>query len=54
MSEKTEAEQRDAAIEKAREAELKRQQDVVDAVAKAGKDELPKIGGPMANPGLGR
>lgn len=37
--------------EKARAAELARQQDVVDAVAKAHDDELTKLGGPELNPG---
>lgn len=46
--------ERDAAIAKARDAELKRQQAVTDAVAKAGAEELPKIGGPLLEPGLGR
>lgn len=46
MSEKAE--------ETAEQRELKRQQDVREAVAKAHKDELPKLGGPLKNPGLGR
>lgn len=37
----------DTEIEKARKAELKRQQDVRDAVDKANKDELPKLGGTL-------
>jgi hypothetical protein len=31
----------------AREVELQLQQDVRDAVAKANRDELPKLGGPI-------
>lgn len=53
-TEKTDAERRDEGTAKAREAELKRQADVVAAVAKANDDELPKLGGPIRNPGLGR
>ena len=45
---------RDAAIVAARDAELARQSAVVDAVAEAGASELPLLGGPMAEPGLGR
>lgn len=37
--------------ERAHNAELKRQQAVVEAVEKAHKDELPKLGGPDENPG---
>lgn len=37
----------------AREAEEKRQADIVAAVAKAHDQELPKLGGPLKNPGLG-
>lgn len=44
----------DDASEAARRAELKRQDDQREAVAKAGRDDLPKIGGPMKSPGLGR
>lgn len=44
----------DKASAKAREAELARQQDVVAAVAKAHADELPALGGPLLEPGLGR
>lgn len=51
---KREATGRDAAIERAHRAELERQADQAKAVAKANADELPKIGGPMKNPGLGR
>jgi hypothetical protein len=47
------AQGRDAAIQEAQEAELKRQKAVADAVAKANAEELPKLGGPMKNPGLG-
>ncbi|HET7031115.1 MAG TPA: hypothetical protein VFI34_11435 [Candidatus Limnocylindrales bacterium] len=53
-TEKTDAERRDEGTAKARDAELKRQADVVAAVAKANDDELPKLGGPIRNPGLGR
>jgi len=35
----------------ARDAELARQQAIVDAVAQAHADELPKLGGPNLNPG---
>ncbi len=38
----------------AERAELSRQADVVDAVAKANDEDLPKLGGPLRNPGLGR
>ena len=38
----------------AEDRELKRQQEVVDAVAKANDDELPNLGGPLKEPGLGR
>jgi hypothetical protein len=51
--EKTPAESRDEKTHKAREAELRRQERQVEAVAKA-HDELPKLGGPMLQPGLGR
>ncbi|HEV8282358.1 MAG TPA: hypothetical protein VGQ02_10885 [Candidatus Limnocylindrales bacterium] len=37
----------------AEDAELKRQEDVRKAVAKANEKELPKLGGPLKNPGLG-
>lgn len=37
----------------AEDAELERQADVVDAVAKANKSDLPKLGGALKNPGLG-
>jgi len=45
---------RDKLTDKARDAELERQDDVAEAVAKAGAKDLPKIGGPMLEPGLGR
>lgn len=48
------ASKRDAEIAAARDAELELQRAVVDAVAAANVDELPTIGGPMAEPGLGR
>lgn len=51
---KTAAELRDERTIQAREAEQKRQEAVVDAVAKANDEELPKLGGPLLNPGLGR
>jgi hypothetical protein len=35
----------------AEDAELKRQEDIRDAVAKAHDDELSKLGGPIPNPG---
>lgn len=54
MSDDKAEDSRDAAIARAREAELKRQEDVIAAVAKAGEKELPKLGGPLQNPGLGR
>ena len=38
----------------AEDAELARQQAIVDAVAMANEKELPKLGGPLENPGLGR
>lgn len=44
----------DRAIAAARDAELKRQADIEAAVAKAGADELPKLGGSLNDPGLGR
>lgn len=44
----------DARSREARDAELDRQQAVVDAVAKAHDDELPKLGGAILEPGLGR
>lgn len=53
-TEKTDAERRDEGTDKAREAELKRQAAVEAAVAKAHDEELPKLGGPLRNPGLGR
>ena len=46
--------ERDELTHKARDRELKRQQDVVDAVAKANDEQLPKLGGPLMNPALGR
>lgn len=54
MAEKTAAEERDERTARARDAELKRQENVEKAVDKAGSDELPKIGGPIMQPGLGR
>jgi len=45
---------RDAATASAREAELHRQATVKKAVAEANKSELPKLGGPLMEPGLGR
>lgn len=53
-TEKTAAEARDERTAKARDAELKRQENVEKAVAKAGTDELPELGGPLMQPGLGR
>lgn len=53
-TEKTDAERRDEGSAAARDAELKRQEAVVAAVAKANEVELPKLGGPLKNPGLGR
>jgi hypothetical protein len=44
----------DAAIAKAQDAELARQAGVEAAVAKANATELPKLGGPLMEPGLGR
>lgn len=44
----------DAASAAGQQAELKRQQDVIDAVEKAGRDELPRLGGTPDDPGLGR
>lgn len=41
-------------IEKARQAELDRQAEVEAAVAVANKHELPKLGGDLLEPGLGR
>lgn len=38
----------------AEDRELRRQKAVVDAVAKANDNELPKLGGPLKEPGLGR
>jgi hypothetical protein len=38
----------------AEDRELKRQEAVVDAVAEANETELPKLGGPLHEPGLGR
>lgn len=38
----------------AREAELRRQADQVEAVERAGAKDLPKLGGPLLEPGLGR
>lgn len=37
----------------ARAAELARQDEQREAVDQANRDELPKIGGPLKNPGLG-
>lgn len=48
------AETRDELAQAAREAEEARQADVVKAVEKANRDELPKLGGPLKSPGLGR
>lgn len=45
---------RDRGTEAARRRELDRQDDVVAAVAGAHADELPKLGGPLRDPGLGR
>lgn len=53
-AERKSAPSRDELTAKAREAELQRQQDVVDAVAQAHEDELPAIGGPLLEPGLGK
>lgn len=50
----SDAERRDEASDKARDAELKRQESVVDAVAKANDEDLPKLGGAIRDPGLGR
>lgn len=47
------ASNRDALIAKARDRELKRQEDVRKAVAD-GAGELEKLGGPLLDPGLGR
>ena len=44
----------DSASEAARKAELDRQDAQREAVAKAGREDLPKLGGAMKNPGLGR
>lgn len=44
----------DAATHAARDAELKRQEDQAKAVEKAAAEELPKLGGPLMEPGLGR
>jgi hypothetical protein len=52
--EKKAAATRDERTEKARDAELKRQENVEKAVGKAGADELPDLGGPLMQPGLGR
>ena len=38
----------------AQKAELKRQADIEKAVAQANKSELPKLGGDLLEPGLGR
>jgi hypothetical protein len=38
----------------AEDAEVKRQEEIVKAVAKAHDKELPKLGGPLREPGLGR
>ncbi len=48
------APQRSPGEQAAEDAELKRQKAVVDAVAKANEKELPKLGGPLKNPGLGQ
>lgn len=45
---------RDALTAKARARELERQEGVIEAVAKAGTEDLPKLGGPLLEPGLGR
>jgi hypothetical protein len=45
---------RDAATHAARAAELARQAEIVEAVATAGAAELPALGGPFMEPGLGR
>lgn len=44
----------DAAKAEARARELERQAAVVRAVRKAGRVELPELGGPLMDPGLGR
>lgn len=44
----------DKASHEAREAEEARQRDIVKAVDKTNREDLPKIGGPLKNPGLGR
>jgi len=41
-------------IHEARDAELARQAAQAKAVAKANKSELPKLGGDLLDPGLGR
>jgi hypothetical protein len=43
-----------AARHDAQMAELARQEEVRRAVLKAGTDELPRLGGPIREPGLGR
>jgi len=53
-AEKTPGEIRDEKTHKAREAEERRQERQVEAVAKANDEELPKLGGPLLQPGLGR
>jgi len=45
---------RDKKSKEAHDAELARQKDVADAVDAANADELPKLGGPMLNPGGGQ
>ena len=46
--------ERPAAEVAAERAELDRQKALADAVAGAHADELPKLGGPILEPGLGR
>lgn len=53
-TEAKEAQDQDTAEAKAAQAELKRQEAVRDAVDAANAKELPKLGGPLREPGLGR
>lgn len=48
------APERPAGELKAEARELARQAAIVEAVAKAGETELPKLGGVLLDPGLGR
>lgn len=52
--ENAESSARDKGTKAAQAREIKRQEAMLEAVEKAGKHDLPKLGGPLKEPGLGR